>query len=238
MEDLEDVRLEQLTAEMAWIRGLARVLVQDASVADDVAQEAWLAAAGKVPDDRPLRPWLSRVVTNVVRMRLRSSRRREAREAAAPQADPSPAADELVDRLELQRAVVDEVLALHEPYRSTVLLHFFEGLSSAELARRLGVPDGTVRRRLKVAVDVLRERLRERHRHRGGLLALAPLLGARPPVASALLTAGELAMKKILIVAAALVLVLGSVWLWRGRGGRSPAGGPAPAAATAGGAAV
>jgi DNA-directed RNA polymerase specialized sigma24 family protein len=73
-----------------------------------------------------------------------------------------PTPGELIERVELQRAVADEVLALGEPYRSTVLLHFVEGYSSAEISRRLGIPDGTVRRRLKTALEQLREALNKR----------------------------------------------------------------------------
>lgn len=209
--DRGNVQLDQLTAEMGWIRRLAMALVKDASAADDVAQEAYLAAAGHVPDDRPLRPWLSRVVLNVVRMRSRSTKRRETRELAAEAPDTVPTAAELIDRVELQRRVAGDVLSLAEPYRSTVLLHFFEGLSSADIARRLGIPDGTVRRRLKVALDELRARLAERDQ-RSHKLVLAPLLVA--PMSSA----GGLTMKKALIGFVILALLLGGFWLWRGRG--------------------
>lgn len=164
MDDLGNVRLEQLTAEMAWIRRLARALVRDESAADDIAQDTWLAAAGNVPDDRPLRPWLSRVVMNVVRMRFRGESRRGARETRVEKPEAVATAEELIDRVEVQRVVAGEVLALTEPYRTTVLLHYFEGLSSAEIARRQEIPDGTVRRRLKTALDQRRSR---RMRHRG-----------------------------------------------------------------------
>src|SRR5689334_4395362 len=107
-----DLRLEQLTAELAWIRRLAFALVHDEDAADDISQDTWLAAHDRVPHDKPLRPWLSRVVTNVVRMRSRSSARRTAREAAMPERGPVPTGEELVDRVEVQRALADEVLAL------------------------------------------------------------------------------------------------------------------------------
>ncbi|MGE0396715.1 MAG: sigma-70 family RNA polymerase sigma factor [Kofleriaceae bacterium] len=240
------MRLEQLTAEMAWIRRLAFALVRDDSVADDVAQDTWLAAAGKVPSDRPIRPWLSRVVTNIVRMRARSTKRREATEGAAVTdgAVPTEAsvdsatADDLIDRVELQRAIVDAVLALAEPYRSTVLLHFFEGLSSAEIARRLGVPGSTVRGRLHTSLDQLRARLKDRYRKRGGLAALVPIAAA-PSGSSDLLAAGagEIAMKKIGIGVVVLAIVVGSVWWWRSRETEAPTkNAPAVATKSAGGA--
>lgn len=119
MDDLAERDLEQLSSELAWIRRLAYALVKDADVADDISQEAWLAARRAAPDDRPLRPWLARVVRNLVRMQSRSTVRREHREAAVADASKAPAADELVDRVELQRALADAVLALAEPYRAT-----------------------------------------------------------------------------------------------------------------------
>src|SRR5262245_23182717 len=139
---MEDARVptgEQLMAEMAWIRRLARALVRDEATADDIAQDTWLVANEQQPeDDRPLRPWLARVVANLVHTRRRTEARRDQREAAVDHEHPERTPAELVERVELQRAVADEVLALAEPYRSTVLLHFFEGYSSAQIARRLG----------------------------------------------------------------------------------------------------
>ncbi|HMG54459.1 MAG TPA: sigma-70 family RNA polymerase sigma factor, partial [Kofleriaceae bacterium] len=208
-----------LLAEIGWVRRLARALVRDDAVADDVAQDAWLLAMQHPPSDaRPLRPWLHRVVRNVARMRHRAAVRREAREAAVEPCEiPSP--DQLVERVELQRVVAGEVVALSEPYRSTVLLHFVEGLSSSEIARRLGVPDGTVRRRLKVALDQLRERLRARSDAPGAgwLAALVPLAQHTETGPAAATTLGVMAMKKlvtVVIVVVLLALTGAAVWWW------------------------
>jgi protocatechuate 3,4-dioxygenase beta subunit len=54
------------------------------------------------------------------------------------------------------------VLELALPLRDVVLLHYFEGLSSAAIGNRLGIADGTVRWRLKQAIDELRDRLEQR----------------------------------------------------------------------------
>lgn len=218
-------RMDELMTEVGWVLRLARALVKDAAVAADVAQEAWLLAIRNPPTDaRPLRPWLHRVVLNVVRMRHRAARRRDAREAAIEaRAVATPA--ELVERVELQRAVAGEVLALTEPYRTTVLLHFVEGLTSGQIAHRLGVPDGTVRRRLKVAVDQLRERLAARGDgpRNGWLAALVPL--ARPPAPGpTAATVGVLATKKLLLAMGLIVVLLAGVVAWRYRHGQRASG--------------
>src|SRR3954469_18501995 len=111
---MEDARIptdEQLMAEMAWVRRLARALVKDEAIADDVAQDTWLVATEQQPDgDRPLRPSLARVVSTLVRPRRRRDMRREAPRAAFvdDRAVPTPA--ELVERVELQRALAEELI--------------------------------------------------------------------------------------------------------------------------------
>lgn len=178
MEEAErTARLAQLTTEMAWLRRLARALLRNDD-AGDLAHDAWLIAAERAPTDgRPLRPWLTRVVLNLSRTQARARQRREAREAATSDADTVPNPEVLVERVELQRLIAGEVLQLAEPYRSTVLLHFFEELSCADIARRCALPEGTVRRRLKVALDELRARLDAKDPKSGRIALLAPLAG-------------------------------------------------------------
>ena len=214
---------EQLMAEMGWIRRLARALVQDRATAEDLAQETWLVANAQQPDEeRPLRPWLARVVVNLVRTQRRSEARREQRNVAFDDGRSVPTPAELVERVELQRALADEVLALAEPYRSTVLLHFIEGYSSAEIAHRSGIPGGTVRRRLKVALDQLRDALRARtdQPKRGWMAALVPFARSPHPKPASI-AVGVIAMKKVTGIVIALVLlvllVVGGGALWHKR---------------------
>ncbi len=217
---MEDVRradeLEKLMSELSWLKRLAIALVRDESDANDLVQETWLVAAERAPTDgRPLKPWLSRVALNLVRMRTRASKRRRAREAAVePTAEKSPTPDELVGRLRAQRVVVDEVLRLAEPYRNTVLLHYFEDLSSAEIARRSGIPEGTVRRRLKVALDELRGRLHAEERKTGQAVVavLAPLTVKQSAASAGRAALGVVLVKKAIAVVVVVVglLLLGS----------------------------
>ncbi|MEP6865518.1 MAG: sigma-70 family RNA polymerase sigma factor [Deltaproteobacteria bacterium] len=209
--------LDRLTAEMGWVRRLAGAIVRDDATADDVAQDAWIVASAESPDDRPLRPWLSRIVNNVVRSRRRGEARRQVRELASEVPSVATPAD-LAERVATQRAVADEVLALGEPYRAVVLLFYVDGLPTRDIAARLGVPDGTVRRRLKIARDLLKQRLSERRdAPRGGwLLALAVLAKTREASAAASLMGG-LAMKKIIVALVLVVLLVGGAVWWRHR---------------------
>lgn len=168
----------ELLSQTHWLRQLARSLVNEG--ADDVVQDAWVAALSNPPrGERGLRPWLRTVVTNAVRLRWRGNANRVAREEAASDLDdrlvPSPA--ELLERHELQQLLARLVGELDEPFRSTILLRFAEGLTPAEIADRLSIPGGTVRWRLKEGLDRLRVQLDAAHRgdRRAWLVALGPL---------------------------------------------------------------
>jgi len=151
--------IEELLAQASWLRSFARSVVGDDVEAEDVAQEAWVAALAHRPTfESSLRPWLATVVRNF------ATERRRARKSAALDpavAEPVEPADELVARTELSARVARAVLALGEPARSTVLWRYAEGLSSAEIARRTNTSPATVRSRLKRALDELRAALRD-----------------------------------------------------------------------------
>src|SRR5690242_15559832 len=124
----------ELVAEQAWLRRLARHLVQDAAVADDLVQDANLAALDERMRRGPLKPWLAQVLRIFWRMHVRSAGRRRGRVRSA--VDPgaaAPSADLLLDRLELMHLLSRALLALAEPYRSTILLRYQDGLSGVEI---------------------------------------------------------------------------------------------------------
>ncbi|MEM7308995.1 MAG: sigma-70 family RNA polymerase sigma factor [Planctomycetota bacterium] len=154
--------LDELLSHAAWVRALARSLVRDPSVADDVVQETWLAALTSPPKTRDnVRGWLATVVRNTVRQRGRGGARRAAREerVAAERGDALPSSAELAEQVETERRLASQVLALDEPHRRLLLLRYFEGLSAAEIARRTDEPAGTVRWRVSRALEELRDRL-------------------------------------------------------------------------------
>jgi RNA polymerase sigma factor (sigma-70 family) len=183
--------LEQLVADSGWLRRLAVALVKDEASADDLVQDTYTVAVTQTPTDgQPLRPWLARVLLNRVRTARRSAHRRRAREQAFGELAPSPARpDEIVDRIELQRTLAGLVLDLAAPQRDVVLLHYFEGLTSSEIGARLGISPGTVRWRLKQAIDELRDRLEQRKPNRAWMPPLVAFARTAPSAKVALLPA-------------------------------------------------
>jgi RNA polymerase sigma-70 factor (ECF subfamily) len=219
--DLRGPGSEPFLADASWLRRIAVSLVGDGAAADDLVQETWIAAVKRTRDEgQPPRAWLAAVLRNFGRQRARSEASRRRREEQTSVDEPLPSPDELVARMEQHRLVAAAVTRLAEPYRSTVILRYTDDLEPSEIARRQGLPPGTVRRRLKVGLDQLREDLDRNHGGRehwvGGLL---PVLGLRPgEVAAATGTAatvvgGILVMKKLVLVLAALVAAAG-VWMF------------------------
>jgi RNA polymerase sigma factor (sigma-70 family) len=188
--------LEALLGQAHWLRALAVSLLGSRHDADDAVQEVWRAALRSPPDEaRPARPWLAQVLRNVIRSGARHAGRRRAHEAqlaAVGGAAEAPAADGVLERMQLHRRVAELVMALEEPYRTTLLLRFYEGRPAVELARAAGVPEGTIRWRVSEGVRRLRQRLDEDH---GGARArwaglLAPLVGLPAPAPASAAASG------------------------------------------------
>jgi RNA polymerase sigma-70 factor (ECF subfamily) len=217
-----EAELETLLMHADWLRSLAVHLVQgDRQLAGDMVQQTWLAALRSPPDpDRPARPWLAQVLRNFVRKSGRDAAARRAREtsSAGHGAGDCPSAEALLDAAQTQRLIAELVVNLDEPYRSATLARYYQGLEPTEIARRLGVPPGTVRWRLSEAIRRLRADLdrREADGDPGWRLALLPLLRVPP-------TKGGLVVMSIKAkVAAVSMIVIGAVLgagVWRSRTG-------------------
>src|SRR6185436_4289861 len=208
----------ELFEHAAFLKRLARGLLGDEHLAEDVAQEAMVAALEHPPEERgALRTWLARTARNLALNRLTSAGRRELREerAARPERiDPDVEANE---RLELERTVFEQVLALDEAKRTALFLRYHEGLEPVAIAERLGVPVKTVKTRLARGLAELRERLERRHGgdRRAYVLALVKLAEGPGLGTTATVIGGGLVMK--LAISAALGVAL--FFLWQGQRG-------------------
>ncbi|MEO6711583.1 MAG: sigma-70 family RNA polymerase sigma factor [Planctomycetota bacterium] len=204
---------ENLLAESEWLARLARSLTAKSDDAADLAQDTLVAALQHPPDpDRPLRPWLARIAHNLAIRRGTSAAHRETREAFVARREALASTSEVVERVAMQRTVVEAVLSLDEPYRSTLLLRYWDDLAPRRIAARTGVPVETVRTRLKRGLAMLRERLDRRHGGRETWMsALLPI--AKGAVgAGASIAGGIFAMNSMTKVAVAAVLAIAALW--------------------------
>ncbi|HTF91154.1 MAG TPA: RNA polymerase sigma factor [Planctomycetota bacterium] len=193
---------EFLAEHQHFVQRLARGLARDEAAALDLAQETWLAtlASGSQAIVRP-RAWLATAMRRRALNLARSESVRREHETRSARDEASEDAS-LHDRVSCQHSIVAEVLQLDEPYRSVVLLRYFQDLSPAAIARRRKVPAATVRSQLARAHAQLRERLERREGGREAwCLALAGFLEhSKPALVSA----------KVLAIAAGVCVSLGA----------------------------
>ena len=132
----------------------AYLIVHDAAAAEDIAQEAFLAAVralDRFDRRRPFGPWLHRIVVNraIDWARARALRpEAEQVDAAAPEL---PEHDEELLR-ELER--------LSPEHRAVIVLRYLLEYTPGEIAELLELPRGTVNSRLRRGLDALKERLK------------------------------------------------------------------------------
>lgn len=212
--------LDLLLGERRWLDDLARSLVRDRGIAEELAQDAWTRVLERPArstrdglEPRTVRAYLGRIVRNLAHDRRRTDEHRGERERVAARAEAQPGADELVERFELHKRVVECVHALEEPYRSAILLRWFEGLPPRAIAKRLGVPVKTVNTRLDRALAMLRARL---DRDFGGDRRAWALLFARAFDSGSAATAGGtvLVAAKVKVALVVLVVAAAVAWWW------------------------
>ena len=147
--------------------GTAVLMTGNRAVAEEQVQEALLSAWRGIRGfrlGRPVKPWLLRILVNAV---LSHQRRRvlptvnldgsgsDTADSINP--DPAETLDALENRLVLRRAIA----GLSPDHRQVVALRYFAGLTVPEMARSLGVREGTVKSRLHRALAILRQQLAE-----------------------------------------------------------------------------
>lgn len=143
------------------VYGLALSILGSREPAEDLVHEvfleAWRNAAHYVEARGTVLAWL------LVRTRSRAiDRRRSLRQARLGPGESLAASSDLgadAARILDQRRAVAALDCVSDDELQVIMFGYFEGLSSAEIAERLGVPVGTVKSRTRSALQKLRARL-------------------------------------------------------------------------------
>jgi RNA polymerase sigma-70 factor (ECF subfamily) len=148
--------------ERHWPRAYraAYLVVHDAAAAEDIAQEAFVAAIrtlDRFDRSRRFAPWLGRIVTNraIDWTRARAARREADEDLSGYAAPPDPCWGGYSSGIRLALS------ALSPEHRAVVVMRYVLEYTPGEIARALELPRGTVNSRLRRALDVLDAHLRE-----------------------------------------------------------------------------
>ncbi len=213
-----------LEREIGWLRSLAASLVQDPSTADDMVQDVVLrrletgdrrAGIDLAGGWRYLSQRLYRQATRVRRARGRRQHREGA--YAGERELYASSAESLVCQAETSEWLLRHLMTLSEGHRALLVLFYFEGRTSSDIATALGVSDDAVRARLRRAREALRLQLDaqsdgQRDSWMPALGALAGVTQIPRSASTALPVVGGLALKvsiPLLAAAAALVFMIG-----------------------------
>jgi RNA polymerase sigma-70 factor (ECF subfamily) len=163
------------------ISSLAMHLLRDVSEVEEVVEEtfwqAWRQAARYEAARGAVSTWLTTIARSRALDRLRARRRRQeepwsglAEHDRDAQVDTAPATGDpaaMAESSERRRLVLAALDGLPSEQREVIELAYFGGLSQSEIAEKTGQPLGTVKTRVRLAMEKLREplaMLRERAR--------------------------------------------------------------------------
>ena len=146
-------------ASIDRLYAVAQLILRDADLSEDAVQEALVRCWQRLPtlrDPAHFDTWLYRLVVNAAIDESRHRRRFRTSVTELPVA--FPAADlsvELADRDQLARAFVH----LRVEQRVAIVLHYYVGMTTAEMGDVLGIPGGTAKSRLHYAIQAMRAAL-------------------------------------------------------------------------------
>ena len=138
---------------------VARLILRASDLAEDAVQEALVRAWQQLPslrDPDRFEAWLYRLVVNACADQGRQLRRWSMQVRPLPlEASTSDDTGAVADREQLERGFE----RLRPEKRAVLVLHYYSGFSAAEIARMLGIPEGTARSRLHYATEAMRAAL-------------------------------------------------------------------------------
>lgn len=143
---------------------LSRLVEGDRPLAEDLTQETFLRALrhGAYPANRPFKPWLYTIATNLARDYFKSAAVRqrshsgEEEGALLETCDGAPGPEARALAAERGDEVQAALAQLSAEHRVVIVLRFYQGFTLQEIAETLRIPLGTVKSRLSLALRRLR----------------------------------------------------------------------------------
>ena len=152
----------ELTEHSRGLSKLAASLLSDFHGGEDLAQEAvlrTLIVAPSTANPRNRTAWLRATVRNLAANEWRGRARRSEREASVARPEAVPSSEEIIERAESSRRIMDALDALPEPYGRALRDRYIGGLTAGQMAARDELSVHTVRSRIQRGKSMLRASL-------------------------------------------------------------------------------
>ena len=170
MTEAQQIRLARQGDQTAWealmsahqepVFRLAYLLLGDPDEAEDIAQETFLRAYKALDGfdtERPLRPWLLRIASNLAHNRHRSIGRYLGALTRFARQDPDRIKPTTIQPEDNSQALWQAMRKMAKPFQEVIYLRYFLDMSESEMVDTLEVPAGTVKSRLHRALSKLRK---------------------------------------------------------------------------------
>lgn len=150
------------------VYGVCQNVLGDSHSAQDAFQGTFLTLARKanvLAWQNPLGGWLARVAYRLaLRLREVAARRRRSEQQAAGERPFQVAGESSaeLEKQELRQALSEELERLPEKYRAPLVLCYLHGRTHDEASRLIGLPRGSMAKRIGEGLERLRERLQGR----------------------------------------------------------------------------
>ena len=151
---------------MSPVYSLAMFMLKQPALAEEVTQDIflniWLKAGSFKPDRGQPKAWIMSVahhkIVDVIRSRRRAIVMTDPTDYEILEQLPSGgvSTEEQVERNLERERIMRALATLPEPQREVIMLAYFEGYSQSEMAGRLNQPLGTVKTRVRLAMQKLR----------------------------------------------------------------------------------
>lgn len=154
----KDKFIEEIKANRNQMYMVALSILKNAEDAEDIVQEALLAAYEKLytlKSDDKFKSWMMRIVVNQAKMHIRKNNKIVYMEHV------EDLVEKYAEEKDEDQNIWELVLSLKSKWSTVVILYYEQNYSIREISRIMGIPPGTVKSRLSKARALLKRKLEE-----------------------------------------------------------------------------
>ena len=142
----------------------AMALLKNEADAEDIVQDTFVTlieSYDSIKDKSKVMPWLKKIAANKCLDRIKLAKTDTVEDEFFEDVEAVPEdflPDMIVESAEMRKIIMDIIeRSLSDDIRRTLILFYFDEMSTKEIAETLGVPEGTVRRRLNFARNKIKK---------------------------------------------------------------------------------